>query len=140
MKRMQSSKTPKKTSKISDKPAVAAVSEPGAPTESIAKPRAARSSKKKMESGEAQSAVKHHHKLTSPVVPESSSEMPAIAPKAFAAAAGASIVAPIADAPSRIVHQHEIAELAYSYWVARGYAPGSPEEDWLRAERTLNGR
>jgi len=31
----------------------------------------------------------------------------------------------------------EIAQLAYSYWEARGYQGGSPEEDWLRAEREL---
>jgi len=30
-----------------------------------------------------------------------------------------------------------IAHLAYSYWEARGYQGGSPEEDWLRAEREL---
>jgi hypothetical protein len=30
-----------------------------------------------------------------------------------------------------------VAALAYSYWVARGCAGGSPEEDWLRAEREL---
>jgi hypothetical protein len=28
----------------------------------------------------------------------------------------------------------EISRLAYSYWEARGYQGGSPEEDWLRAE------
>jgi hypothetical protein len=33
--------------------------------------------------------------------------------------------------------QEEIATLAYSYWVARGYTGGSPEEDWLRAEQEL---
>ena len=31
----------------------------------------------------------------------------------------------------------EIAQLAYSYWEARGYQGGCPEEDWLRAEAEL---
>jgi hypothetical protein len=31
----------------------------------------------------------------------------------------------------------EIAKLAYSYWEARGYQGGSPEDDWARAEREL---
>ena len=31
----------------------------------------------------------------------------------------------------------EIAQLAYSYWEARGYQGGSSEEDWLRAEQAL---
>ena len=31
----------------------------------------------------------------------------------------------------------EIAHLAHSYWLERGDEPGSPEEDWLRAERDL---
>jgi len=39
----------------------------------------------------------------------------------------------IPEAPSR----ERIARLAYSYWVARGYQGGSPEEDWLRAEQEL---
>jgi hypothetical protein len=30
-----------------------------------------------------------------------------------------------------------IAELAYSYWEARGRPGGSPWEDWFRAEREL---
>jgi len=34
----------------------------------------------------------------------------------------------------------EIAVLAYSYWEARGYQGGSPEEDWLRAERELRSQ
>jgi Protein of unknown function (DUF2934) len=28
-----------------------------------------------------------------------------------------------------------IARIAYSYWEARGYQGGSPEEDWCRAEQ-----
>jgi hypothetical protein len=35
--------------------------------------------------------------------------------------------------------QDEIARLAHSYWEARGFAGGSSEEDWLRAERELRG-
>jgi hypothetical protein len=34
----------------------------------------------------------------------------------------------------------EIAQLAYSYWEARGYQGGSSEEDWLRAEEQLRGQ
>jgi hypothetical protein len=33
-----------------------------------------------------------------------------------------------------------VAKLAYSYWEARGFQGGSPEEDWLRAERELRDR
>jgi hypothetical protein len=33
-----------------------------------------------------------------------------------------------------------IAELAFSYWLAREDAEGSAEEDWLRAERELRIR
>ena len=34
----------------------------------------------------------------------------------------------------------EIAALAYSFWEARGRQGGSPEADWLRAERELSRR
>ena len=33
----------------------------------------------------------------------------------------------------------EIARLAYSYWEAAGCPSGSAEQDWLRAERDLEG-
>ncbi|MCC6862227.1 MAG: DUF2934 domain-containing protein [Bryobacterales bacterium] len=33
-----------------------------------------------------------------------------------------------------------IARLAYSYWEARGYQGGSPEEDWFRAEQEYRAR
>jgi hypothetical protein len=36
----------------------------------------------------------------------------------------------------RIPHE-EVARLAYSYWEARGFYGGRPEEDWLRAEEEL---
>jgi len=48
----------------------------------------------------------------------------------------AETAAPVAAAPS----QDEIANLAYLYWEARGCQGGSPEQDWLRAERELRAR
>jgi hypothetical protein len=44
------------------------------------------------------------------------------------------------DSGSGAPSSEEIARLAYSYWEARGYQGGSPEEDWLRAERELSER
>jgi hypothetical protein len=44
-----------------------------------------------------------------------------------------------ANIPASPAHE-QIAALAYSYWEARGRQGGSPEEDWLRAERELRGR
>jgi hypothetical protein len=41
---------------------------------------------------------------------------------------------------SDLVDQEEIARLAYEFWEARGCPDGSPEEDWLRAERDLQSR
>ncbi len=36
-----------------------------------------------------------------------------------------------------VIEREALARLAYSYWEARGYTGGSPEDDWLRAEREL---
>ena len=46
----------------------------------------------------------------------------------------------IAAAVSHEPASDEIAHLAYTYWEARGYQGGSPQEDWLRAERELRAR
>ena len=43
---------------------------------------------------------------------------------------------PTAKVPMQVT-QDAIAQLAYSYWEARGYQGGSPEQDWLRAEQEL---
>jgi hypothetical protein len=43
---------------------------------------------------------------------------------------------PTAKLPMQVT-QEAIAQLAYSYWEARGYQGGSPEQDWLRAEQDL---
>ena len=34
----------------------------------------------------------------------------------------------------------QVADLAYSYWMARGCPAGSPWEDWFRAEQDLKNR
>jgi hypothetical protein len=33
--------------------------------------------------------------------------------------------------------QREITALAYKLWLARGFQNGSPQEDWLRAQRAV---
>jgi hypothetical protein len=45
--------------------------------------------------------------------------------------------APVTQATPEAPLREQIASLAYSYWEARGYRGGSPEEDWLRAEHEL---
>jgi len=49
----------------------------------------------------------------------------------------ASDATPFEHAP---INTEAIANLAYSFYEARGYVGGSPEEDWLRAERELMNR
>jgi hypothetical protein len=41
---------------------------------------------------------------------------------------------------SNALSDDQVAALAYSYWEARGYQGGSPEEDWFRAKRELHER
>ncbi len=45
--------------------------------------------------------------------------------------------AEVSPKPQPAPSHDEIARLAHSYWLDRGDEPGSPEEDWLRAERDL---
>ena len=48
---------------------------------------------------------------------------------------------PAVDEVAATAGNHEEArQLAYSYWQARGCPDGSPEEDWLLAERELSSR
>lgn len=81
--------------------------------------------------------VKHLHKRADQPFEVST---PAPAAAAIIVTAPASPVAPkapVAEAqPVRPSHE-AIAKLAYSYYVARGYAPGDPAADWLRAEQEL---
>jgi hypothetical protein len=48
-----------------------------------------------------------------------------------------SIQSPLQEGVS---YRERIALLAYSYWEARGYQGGSPEEDWYRAEREVSSQ
>ena len=52
------------------------------------------------------------------------------------AASAAQSMTSVLERPTQLVEE-EIAELAYSFWEARGFQGGSPEDDWLRAEREL---
>jgi hypothetical protein len=42
-----------------------------------------------------------------------------------------------AAAPAPAPGREEIAQLAEKYWAERGWPEGSPEQDWLRAEKEL---
>jgi hypothetical protein len=39
--------------------------------------------------------------------------------------------------PAATPSREEIARLAEKYWAERGWPEGSPEQDWLRAEKEL---
>lgn len=134
---MQSSKPSKKTSKQADE-AVTAAQELNA-AEVTSKPRASRSSKTKKSEAAETGTVKHHHKTTPSVVAE-----PAVVeiikqptPSVTAQSAISEVEPQSTRTPARQVTYEEIAELAHSYWIARGCAHGSAEADWLRAEREL---
>ena len=48
------------------------------------------------------------------------------------------IIGPTSDLTT--ARQQEIGALAYEFWLERGFRAGSPEEDWLRAERVVRGK
>jgi hypothetical protein len=77
------------------------------------------------------SSLSHRHKAVS-TAPEGILE-PTSAPPEVREAENrvATAVAP------REVTQAEVANLAYTYFAARGYEHGHAEEDWLRAEHEL---
>ncbi len=131
---MQSSKASKKT-KIAEE-TVAPVPETSTSAESTANPRSSRSSKLKKETSDMGPAK--HRKNSSPETIVDSSR----AVKTTSAGAGSSSVeAPIIDSVGVMSPSNEeIAKLAHSYWIARGHAHGSAEEDWLRAEQELKAK
>jgi len=140
---MQSNKpSSKKTRQIAETGNTAVPEFKSTAPETMPKPRSKTSSTvKKNETSESTSAMRHR-KAASTVVAEN-----AVAPpKAMAASAGASssFSTPASTVESQdtkiSVSREEIAKLAHSYWVARGYTQGNPDEDWLRAETELLSR
>jgi hypothetical protein len=122
---MQSNKSSKKTTKKTvEKAPVAATPAKSAAAEVKPKPRAKTSSTPKKSEEKIAASPSHHHKIVSaPVEPELVETV--------------TVTETITHSVSRVVTQAQIAELAHSYWVARGYAHGSPHEDWHRAEQEL---
>ena len=143
---MQLSKGSKKTKNANETNAAA----PEMNTADAANGRNSKSSRLKKETSEMGPAK--HRKTSSPENIESSP----VLKSAAAAASGESVVAdsriidPVGvmtgetqtgkagSSSSEISPSHEeIAQLAYSYWVERGYKYESPQQDWLRAEQEL---
>jgi len=62
---------------------------------------------------------------------------PARRPRRTSATHSRKTVEPTVAPPTDTIDREAIAALAYSFWVERGCVGGSPEEDWLRAEREL---
>jgi hypothetical protein len=145
---MQFNKASKKTRNIAEE-TIASAPENSAAGEETPKPRSTRSSKTKKAETTESGPVNHHHKASSATIDK---------PKSVAAAAASgatisSIVDPVgvvtpaiepepanalatASKPREVTHE-EVAKLAYSYWIARGYGHGGAEQDWLRAEQEL---
>lgn len=123
---MQSSKTSNKTR--------AKAKEINVPvtTEQATQPRVTKASGSSQSKNEPTSeATAARHRKVQPTVEQLSNEVTPTATNAVVT------TAPPQDADSVTVSREEIAKLAHSFWVMRNYAPGSPEEDWLRAESQL---
>jgi hypothetical protein len=122
---MQLNKASKKTSKVAEK-AAAPSGEEMVPAETAVKPRIAKSSKAKKSEGTDMTSGKNLHKPAKNTIVEST-------PRVEGKPEGRSVT----ETRKKVVAREKIAELAYSYWVERGYLHGAAEEDWLRAEREL---
>jgi hypothetical protein len=66
-----------------------------------------------------------------------------VAPESTPASADARNVAPVVPAPARprrVATPEQVARRAYELYRTRGGTDGSDLEDWLQAERELNGK
>jgi hypothetical protein len=134
---MQSKKTAKKSPKTTEEAVIVPETNPVAELKAARPSRSAKNAEKKPETA----TPSKTHRKASPVSAPAVSPEPANPVKVMAAAAGAEIAAvdsPIIDPVGTLtVPTEEVARLAYSYWVARGYSHGSHEDDWIRAEQEL---
>lgn len=80
-------------------------------------------------------AAPMRHKKATPIVAEAVDGSVAVKPVSGNVLSQTSL-APVETQPDR----GEVARVAYFYWERRGYQGGSPQEDWLRAERELRDR
>jgi hypothetical protein len=130
---MQSSKTTKKTAKPAAE--VTAASEKKTVKEAAKTTRAPRAAKSDT-AVSTTAAAKGHRKAASPISPAVSASVEQ--PRAMAATATASAV-PVSSPVAEPTHE-DIAVLAYSYFVARGYEHGYEKQDWERAVAALTQR
>lgn len=136
---MQSNRASKKTKIAEEK--MAPASEMNASAEGLSKPRTSRSSKLKKEGSETGPAKHRKTSVTETVVPTPVVAAPIIDPVGVVTPVAEMTVVAAAAASAKIQPTHEeIAKLAHSYWVSRGYTHGSMEQDWLRAERELSAK
>jgi type II secretory pathway component HofQ len=122
---MQSENTSKTTRKSAKAKTLETVETPKA--EVVQKKRATKSSPMKSSASKTSAASPKHHHSAAP------EKVKAVKPIALAeiAAEATTVI------EEREIGHEDIARLAHSFWVARNYAPGSPDEDWLRAEKEL---
>ena len=92
--------------------------------------------RKPVESGEAAPAVVEVKKPARKATAKSTSVAASPVHKHHAKKNPEPMEAPVVVSAPVITHE-AIAQLAYSFWDARGFQGGSPEQDWLRAEQEL---
>ena len=102
------------------------------PVAAAAEPKKARAASKP------KAPATKHKRATKNAIDETS-----VTPELVAESAPLATVTPAISVPEPTIEKprvtsEAVANLAYSYWVARGFQGGSPEHDWLRAERELH--
>jgi hypothetical protein len=75
-------------------------------------------------------------RATKPKTVKASSATEAVSQSRVKSVKHSKAAAPVMIVESGAISAHDqIATIAYGYWEARGFEPGSPEQDWLRAEQ-----